>query len=159
MSCTTSYMPHLARDQHAPRNVSHREYKSHNKREGKFYLDITVVLLATVIEVILDRVVTSGFNDLLGLLAREEQIPENICSWFFLCSCLFFSCLSYCFLSFFFFFFFFSSLYFFFFSCCYLSLSFFSCLFSSSSSYNPSFTSYSFCSFPLSFTLGHSWPS
>merc|ERR1719234_762709 len=40
-------------------------------------LDISLVLLSTGIEVILDAVVPALLDDLLGLLPREEQVPDE----------------------------------------------------------------------------------
>ena len=43
----------------------------------KNHLDITLVLLSARIEVILDAVVPALLDDLLWLLPREEQVPDE----------------------------------------------------------------------------------
>ena len=43
----------------------------------KNHLDIALVLLSARIEVILDTVVPALLDDLLGLLPREEQVPDE----------------------------------------------------------------------------------
>ena len=47
------------------------------RRKDKNHLDIALVLLSTGIEVILDTVVPALLDDLLGLLPREEQVPDE----------------------------------------------------------------------------------
>ena len=48
-----------------------------SEKRDKDHLDIALVLLSARVEVILDAVIAALLDDLLGLLAGEEQVPDD----------------------------------------------------------------------------------